>query len=220
MKPILSRLAISGLLILLLATCNLPAGAGPTPGSSSSVATKVALTLEALTQSAQQSPLAFPGSPTVNQPTITRTPNLPATKTAGATNTPIPTRSATGTSGPTTTQTPSLHPTNTPIPAPGTIAGNIYGYPYGSVPSLTIVAYGQEPPNNYSYWITGAGSTYFAMSSSYLIPAHYQVVAYDASGHAGGCTTLVLVISNQTVNCDISDWGGGYRAKPSDVPSP
>jgi hypothetical protein len=82
------------------------------------------------------------------------------------------------------------------------------------------VAYGQEPPYNYSYLITGAGETYFSMSSNYLIPGHFQVVAYDSSGHAGGCTINVLVISNQTVNCDITNWGAGYPAKPSGVPSP
>jgi hypothetical protein len=82
------------------------------------------------------------------------------------------------------------------------------------------VVYGQEPPNYYSYLITSAGETNFSMSSSYLIPGHFQVVAYDSSGHAGGCTVLVLVISNQTVNCDITDWGGGYPAKPSGVPNP
>jgi hypothetical protein len=85
---------------------------------------------------------------------------------------------------------------------------------------LAIVAYGQEPPNYYSYLITGAGETYFSMSSNYLIPGHFQVVAYDSSGHAGGCTINVLVISNQTVICDITNWGGGYPAKPSGVPSP
>jgi hypothetical protein len=81
------------------------------------------------------------------------------------------------------------------------------------------VAYGQEPPYNYSYMITGGGA-YFSMSTIYLIPGHFQVVAYDSSGHAGGCTFNVLVISDQTVNCDITNWGGSYRAKPSGVPSP
>ena len=203
MKPIFPRLAVSLLLIILLAACNLPQG-GVTVPDTGTVATKVASTLAALTQSVQQTPLASTPSPTLEQPTNTQVPTL--TKTMGPTNTQIP------------TETPG--PTITPLSAPGTIAGGISGYPYGSVPGLAIVAYGQEPPYNYSYMITGAGETYFAMSSSYLIPGHYQVVAYDSSGHAGGCTVNVLVISNETVNCDITNWGGGYRAKPSGVPSP
>lgn len=198
MKPIFPRMAVSILLILLLVACNLPQG-GVTATDTGTVATKVVLTLTALTQSAQQTPLAsltLTASETFSQPTFTPSSTL--------------------------TQTPALSPTPsiTPIPKPGTIEGSISGYPYGSVPRLAIVAYGQEPPYNYSYWITGAGETYFAMSSSYLIPGHYQVVAYDSSGHAGGCTNNVQVISDQTVDCDITNWGGGYPAKPSGVPSP
>jgi hypothetical protein len=82
------------------------------------------------------------------------------------------------------------------------------------------VAFGQEPPYNYCWLITGVGTTYFAIGCDHLLPGHYQVVAYDASDNRGGCTTLVLVVSNQTVNCDITNWGGGYPAKPSGVPSP
>ncbi|MCX6038025.1 MAG: hypothetical protein NTW99_09080 [Chloroflexi bacterium] len=189
MKPIFPGLAVSLLLVILLAACNLPQG-GVTGPDSGTVATKVALTLAALTQIAPQMSITSPASPTSDQPTNTQIP----TETTG--------------------------PTNTPNSAPGTIAGGISGYPYGSVPGLAIVAYGQEPPYYYSYLITGAGETNFAMSSSYLIPGHFQVVAYDSSGHAGGCTVYVLVISNQTVNCDITNWGGGYPAKPSGVPSP
>jgi hypothetical protein len=207
MKPIFPRLVVSILLVILLAACNMPQG-GVTEPVTGAVATKVASTLAALTQPAQQTPLASPSSPTLEQPTNTQTPTL--TGTMGPTNTQTPTRPPTATT----------RPTNTPIPDPGTIAGGISGYPYGSVPSLAIVAYGQEPPYNYSYIITGAGGTNFSMSSSYLLPGHYQVVAYDSSGHAGGCTVYVLVISNQTVNCDITNWGGGYPAKPSGVPSP
>jgi hypothetical protein len=212
------RLSISLLLLLFMAACNLPKGVGITPDSS--VATKVSLTQEGMTQIPQQNQTTLPGSPTSGLSTITRTPGQQITKTTGPTETTSVTQSPTRTSGPTASLTPTLQPTNTPIPDPGTIAGNIYGYPYGSVPSLAIVAFGQEPPNNYSYWITGYGVTYFAMTSQYLIPGHYQVVAYDAAGHAGGCTTQVLVVSNQTVNCDITDWGGGYPPKPSGVPSP
>jgi hypothetical protein len=207
MKPISPRLAASLIIVILLAACNLPQGGvnGPDSGT---VSTKVALTLVALTQSAQQVPITSPGSPTSVQPAITQNPTL------------------SGTTAPTFTQIPSLPPTetigptNTPLSVPGTIAGSISGYPFGSVPGLAIVAYGQEPPYYYSYMITGAGQTYFEMSTPYLLPGHYQVVAYDSSGHAGGCTFNVLIISNQTVNCDITNWGGSYRAKPSGVPNP
>ncbi|MCX6036186.1 MAG: hypothetical protein NTV38_14650, partial [Chloroflexi bacterium] len=122
MKPIFPRLAISILLVILLTACNMPQGGG-TGTDTGTVATKAVLTLVALTQPAQQTPLASPTSPTVVPPTSTQTPTL----------------NPTNTTGPTLTQTPTLHPTNTtaptntPIPAPGSIAGGIYGYPYGSV---------------------------------------------------------------------------------------
>jgi hypothetical protein len=116
---------------------------------------------------------------------------------------------------PTITLTPV--PTKTPIPKPGSIAGSI-SYPYGSVPNLVIVAFGQEPPYYYSYLTTNLGDTYYSMSSQYLIPGKFQIVAYDSSGHTGGCTVIVTVISEQTVNCDITDWGGSYPSKPSGVP--
>jgi len=207
MKLIFPRLAVSLLLVILLAACNLPKGdvTGPDTGA---VATKVVLTLAALTRSAQQMPTNSPSSPTSVQPANTQIPTL--TETTVPTYTQIPTRLPTETPG----------PTNTPLSAPGTISGSISGYPYGSVPGLAIVAFEQEAPYNRAYVITGAGETYFANSSSYLIPGHYQVVAYDSSGHTGGCTVTVLVISNTTVNCDITNWGGGYPPKPSYVPSP
>ncbi len=190
MRPNFPCLAVSVLLILLLAACNMPQGGvpGPNPGT---VSTKVALTLAALTQSA---PLEALATPTLEQPT----------------NTEIPTRLLTDTPG----------PTNTPNSAPGVIAGNISGYPYGSVPRLAIVAFQQEAPYNRGYVITVSGQTYYVNDSSWLIPGHYQVVAYDSSGHAGGCTAIVVVVSNTTVNCDITNWGGGYPAKPSYVPNP
>ncbi len=190
MKPALPRLAISLVLIVLLAACNMPKGGGTGPNTGV-VATKVALTLAALTQSAPQVPLA---TPTLEQPTYTLIPTHLPTET--------------------------LSPTNTPLSAPGVIAGSISGYPYGAVPRLAIVAFQQEAPYNRGYVITIAGQTYFTNNSSYLIPGHYQVVAYDPSGHAGGCTVIVVVVSNTTVNCDITNWGGGYPAKPSFVPNP
>jgi hypothetical protein len=114
----------------------------------------------------------------------------------------------------------TLPPSSTPIPKPGSIEGAISGYPYGSQPSLAIVAFGQVPPNYYSYVITNPGAPSFSMSSSYLIPGQFQVVAYDASGHSGGCPAMVTVISEQTVTCNITNWGGGYPPKPSGVPNP
>lgn len=116
--------------------------------------------------------------------------------------------------------TPTMTVTLTPVPKPGTIEGTISGYPYGSIPRLAIVAFGQEPPYNYSYWITASGSTFFSMTSSYLIPGKYQVVAYDSSGHAGGCPTIVTVVSEQKVTCNITSWGGSWPSKPGGVPSP
>jgi hypothetical protein len=213
MKPSFSNLTLSIILILVLAGCNMPNEGTATP-EAGIVPTKVAATLGAMTRSAQLTPLASPISATVTQPTTTFTPTATLTPTATVTAGPSPT--ATLTPKPTNTAAA----TKTPIPDPGSIAGNILGYPYGSLPGLAIVAFGQEPPYNYSYLITGAGTTYYSMSSSYLIPGHFQVVAYDSDGHSGGCTALVLVKSNQTVNCDIINWGGGYPPKPAAVPNP
>jgi len=207
MKPIFSRLAIPMLLIILVG-CNMPQKSDTGSGTDI-LATKVALTLLALTRTAQVGPLVSPTSSAI-QPTYTQTPTQLLIKTS------VPTVIQNPTQPPTRT----TEPTRTPIPAPGTIAGGISGYPYGSIPRLAIVAFGQEPPYNYSWWITAAGETYFSMSSSYLIPGHYQVVAYDSTGHTGGCSVFVLVISDQTVTCDITDWGGGYPAKPSGISFP
>jgi hypothetical protein len=210
MKVNLPGLVISTVLILLLAGCNLPNGTATTP-TVGVVATKVASTLNAMTLSPQQSLVASPKVPTFTilaPPTITQT------------LTPTFTPTFTKTAGPSPTITRTPKPSETPVLPPGTITGSIIGYPYGSVPGLAIVAFLQEAPYNHSYAITVSGQTYYENYSEWLIPGHYQVVAYDSSGHTGGCTTLVLVISNQTVICDISNWGGGYRAKPSDVPNP
>jgi hypothetical protein len=176
---------------LLFSACNLPQ-TGSQGSGSVPVGTAVAETLAALTQSAQQSPQASGQTP-LAPPTLASL-----------------------------TQTPGKLPTTTitPIPKPGSIAGNISGYPYGPVPRLAVVAYGQEPPYNYSYVITDSGSSYYSMSTSYLIPGKWLVVAYDSSGNSGGCPVLVTVISDQTVNCDITDWASSYRSKPSGVPNP
>jgi hypothetical protein len=121
------------------------------------------------------------------------------------TNTPSPT----GTSG----------PTETPVPGFGSIAGNLGAYPYGAVPALVIVAFGQEPPYRYWYLLLPAGGAYYSMDG-YITTGKYQVVAYDASGHAGGCTVIVEVLDKKTVTCDILTWSGSYPAKPSGVPNP
>ncbi len=205
-----SLIFVSILIICCLCACNLSTAAtqnGVNPGE---VATQVALTMAVFTQSAQPAVLASPtlnqlSSPTMGQPTITPTIALSPTFTT--------------TFGPSATRTLTPPPSATPIPKPGSIEGAISGYPYGSLPSLAIVAFGQAPPYYYSYLITSPGATSFSMSSSYLIPGQFQVVAYDASGHSGGCTSMITVISEQTVTCDITNWGGGYPAKPSKVPN-
>ena len=189
------------LAVILASACNLPKGENPVGTLPDTAATKVAATLTALAL-AQQTPLA---SPTLASPTFTLT----------STEAPTATITSTPTVTPTVTNTSA--PTKTPIPKPGTIAGSI-SYPYGSIPNLVIVAFGQEAPYNYSYLTTNLGDTYYSMSSQYLIPGKFQVVAYDSSGHAGGCTVIVTVISEQTVNCDITDWGGSYPSKPSGIP--
>ena len=192
------------LLISFLYACNLRKVGIPGGATSDTVATNVVMTLTAFNQSSREQTQST--SPIPEEPTNT----LPAA--ASPTSTPMVTLIP--------TMTLTLAPTNTPIPKPGTIAGGISGYPYGSLPKLAIVAFLQEPPYNYSYWITAAGNTAYSMTSSYLIPGKYQVVAYDSSNHSGGCPVIVTVISEQTVTCDITHWGGGYPAKPSGVPNP
>lgn len=197
------------LLISSLDACNLPQNGTPVETNTENVATKVALTLTAVAQalpqqSSQPSPLASPtrGQPTNTEPVALSSPTATLTLTL------------------TPTSTVTREPTNTPIPKPGSIEGSISGYPYGSVPSLAIVAFGQEPPYNYSYLITSVGDASYSMSSSYLIPGKFQVVAYDSNNHRGGCVKLVTVISEQTVTCNITNWGGSYPARPAGVPNP
>ena len=204
-------LFISALLICCLCACNLPGAATPGGIDSGAVATQVIMTLAVFTQSAQPAALS---SPTSGQLSTSTQPQPTSTITVALTPTLTPTI------GPSPTQTITLAPSNTPIPKPGSIAGAISGYPYGSQPSLAIVAFGQDRPFNHSYMITNPGDGYYSMSTDYLIPGKYQVVAYDSSNHTGGCAALITVISEQTVTCDITNWGGGYPSKPSDVPNP
>jgi hypothetical protein len=205
------RILVSALMISCLSACNLPGSPTQVQSNPGAVATQVALTLAVFTQSAQSAPLSSPtleqlSSPTLGQPTSTLT--------------VAPSPTLTPTAGPSATMTLTLAPSSTPIPKPGSIAGTVSGYPYGSLPGLAIVAFGQDPPYYYSYMITNAGTSSYSMSSSYLIPGQFQVVAYDASGRSGGCPSLVTVISEQTVTCDITNWGGSYPSKPSSVPKP
>ena len=213
----LSHLILIVVLVLVLGACNLPTRGGLTP-EAGAVATKVAATIQALTQTAglqeSQVPLA---TPTLSKPQ--ETPTLQATLTLAPptlTSTPTLTLPPTLTPSPTLTFTPSA----TITPLPGSISGNITGYPYGSIPGLAIVAFDQKTPYlMYWYWITGAGETYYSMDK-YIPPSTYQIVAYDSSGHKGGCTTLVVVTSDTIANCDITNWGAGYPAKPAGVPNP
>ena len=202
---------VSVLLTLCLSACNLPKVATPGPINPDGVATEVVLTLAVFTQSAQPAPLSSPTLESLSSPTLGQ---LTSTQTKATSPTMTPTI------GSTATKTLTLAPSATPIPKPGSIAGAISGYPYGSLPSLAIVAFGQDPPYYYSYMITNPGDSSYSMSSSYLIPGRFQIVAYDSSNHSGGCTSLVKVISEQTVTCDISNWDGGYPPKPSSVPNP
>jgi hypothetical protein len=212
MKHIFPRLGIPLLLVVVLTACTLPLGSNPTVDTGI-VATKVAATLAVLTLSAQLPTLPTQTSPTSIQPTVNQV----------VTQTPSATISFTITPSYTISPTITVGPSDTPIPAPGAIEGNIYGYPYGSIPALAVVAFKQ---NSATFWfvITGPGNTYYSMTDSsnkgYVSTGSYQVVAYDSSGHSGGCTINVQVISNQTLTCDITNWGGGYPAKPSDVPTP
>lgn len=172
----------------LLAACNLPDTA-PTASDQDQIDTVVAVTVQALTEQ------VAPVTPGQLVPTFTET----LTLTLTITPTPTPDKS------------------NTPEPGFGSISGSILGYSYGSIPKLAIVAHEQNPPYHYWYLITSPGDSYFSMDG-YISSGRYQVVAYDYSGHAGGCSSLVEVKNNQMVSCDISNWGGSYPAKPAGVP--
>jgi hypothetical protein len=223
---------ISILMILFLSACNLQNVGAASKTNSEKVATIVVLTVAAIKQTMELPPVT---TLTLEQANKTQTGSFSSTRVSTFPLTPnhpnkTQTASLAPTSVSTVTQTPAmtpislitltLGPTETPIPKPGTIVGSISGYPYGNLPKLAVVAYGQDPPYNYSYWLTTAGNSYYSMTSSYLIPGNYQVVAYDSRNHTGGCPKIVTVTSDQAVKCDITDWGGGYRAKPSGVPDP
>jgi hypothetical protein len=192
--------------VTLLSACSLPQKGSPATATLS-VATIVAATLQALTPSVtpvlptQALPSSTPtleATPTLQPPTLTSTPSLTPTKDISPT------------------------PSTTPIPDPGSISGTISGYPFGSLPALAVVAIKQDSPRrgNYSYFITAPGGTFFSMSTSYLIPGQWLVIAYDSSGNSGGCSGPVTVVSNQTVSCTINDWASAFPSKPAGVPNP
>lgn len=179
-------------LALLAVACSLTSAVPSSAPSAGDIATRVAGTLQAL--SSPTGPAAPLASPTEAAPTT----------------------AATATGGGQPSATPAA--TSTEVPNPGSIEGSISGYPYGALGQLTIVAYEQESPYNYSYWLPNAGSTSYSMTSEYLVPGKWQVVAYDHAGHAGGCPTIVTVKPDESATCDITDWSGAYRAKPAGVP--
>lgn len=93
----------------------------------------------------------------------------------------------------------------------GAINGSISGYPFGSLPALTVVAFNQG--NGYWYWVgTVPGQSVYTITE--LPPGSYQVVAYDEDGHAGG-SAVVTVEAGETVNADVGDWRGGYPENPA-----
>ena len=94
----------------------------------------------------------------------------------------------------------------------GVISGGIYGYPYGSLPGLRIIAFNKSS----GYWYlldTVSGQSYFSMEE--LPAGTYQVVAYDDGGHAGGASGLIAVTGGKTANADINDWSSSFPADPS-----
>lgn len=196
---------------LVLSSCNLPNHTGTVQPPTLAFDTKVALTLTAVHQVQLRTP-STTGVPVTPTDTLTPTGTFTQTLTLEPSLTPTATY--------TVTLTKTDAPTKTPIPKPGTIEGSISGYPYGSLPSLAIVAFQQQAPYNWSYWITAPGTAFFSMTSDYLLPGKWLVVAYDADGHSGGCPAQVTVISEETVTCDITDWSGSYPPKPSGVPFP
>jgi hypothetical protein len=93
----------------------------------------------------------------------------------------------------------------------GRISGSVKGYPYGSLPALTIVAFNQG--NGYWYWVgTAAGQGDFSITE--LPPGSYQVVAYDSKGRAGG-SPVVNVLAGQNSVANVTDWRGSYPGSPA-----
>ena len=93
--------------------------------------------------------------------------------------------------------------------AKGSIAGTISGY--GGSSQLTVVAFNQA--NGYWYYfILLLNQTEFSIPD--LPAGRYQVVVYDETGITGGTDTNVYVVAGQRTVVTISNWGGGFPAKP------
>lgn len=102
-----------------------------------------------------------------------------------------------------------------PATGSGSISGGIYGYPYGGLPNMYVVAFNQD--TGQWRWVgTAIGQAWFSFDE--LPAGHYQIVAYDASGNAGGCMTIVFISGGSQATCDCNDWAGGYPAMPSGIP--
>lgn len=189
----MKRFPLYALLVCFwLSGCNLPASS-PTASPQDWLATSVAATVSAMRTLSAPSATPLPALQATPLPSLTPTPVL--------TSTPLPTHT----------------PLVTATPEPGSLRGAILGYPLGGSPRFTVVAYEQNPPYHYWYWITAPGATSYAMNG-YVSPGVYQVVAYSSDGLRGGCVNLVEVKSNQVAVCDITDWSGAYRDKPAGVP--
>ena len=106
-------------------------------------------------------------------------------------------------------------PGYSPLTGSGSISGGIYGYPYGGLPTMYVVAFNQT--TGYWYWVgTAPGVAWYSFDE---VPAgRYQVVAYDITGNAGGCQTIVIVSGGSASTCDCNDWGGGYPGMPGGIP--
>ena len=96
-----------------------------------------------------------------------------------------------------------------PSKAAGSVAGHISGY--AGKGSLTVVAFNQGTGYWY-YFILLIGQTDYTIPD--LPAGRYQVVAYDDTGITGGTDANVYVIAGQKTTADISNWGGGFPAKP------
>ncbi len=126
MKTMIHSAAMLILLILLLTGCNLPQGGNPGIDNGA-LETKVAATLAAMTQIGSQTPFSTLSALTTEPPLSTLTMSISPSATNEIVITPTATQNPTLTAGPTTSPTPGL----------GTIAGGIYGYPYGSLPRFS-----------------------------------------------------------------------------------
>jgi hypothetical protein len=186
------RPAVLLLLLSMIAISCKPV-ATTTAQDQSLVATVVAATFQALTL---QSPLQTSVLPSN---TLVMSALAPTDQ-----KTPIPSETAT--------------PSVTTTPGVGALSGGVYGYPYGTIPRLVFIAF-REGDGHWYYWINLAGMSYYS-TDEFLPTGRYQVVAYDSSGHAGGCVSIVEVKNNETAVCDITDWIGSYPGKPGDAPNP